>query len=58
MSKKAEADGLTAEQRAVVAARVRQNVANSIERGELPKVKIKEKVATAHQANKEKEHVQ
>jgi hypothetical protein len=34
MTKKAEADGLTQDQRAIVEARVRQNIANSIERGE------------------------
>lgn len=42
MDKKAESDGLTPEQRAIVAARVRQNVMNSIERGDIPQVKVKE----------------
>lgn len=40
MEKQAEADGLTPAQRAVVAARVRQNVVNAIERGDLPEVKM------------------
>ncbi|KWF77590.1 hypothetical protein WL93_26625 [Burkholderia diffusa] len=44
MDKKAEADGLTPEQRAVVSARVRQNVGNSIERGEFPEVKRRKEV--------------
>ncbi|MDF0606790.1 hypothetical protein HZU77_014175 [Neisseriaceae bacterium TC5R-5] len=44
MEKKAEADGLTPEQRAVVTARVHKNVMNSIERGEIPQVKIKEEI--------------
>lgn len=42
MDKQAEADGLTPAQRAVVTARVRQNVVNAIERGDLPEVKLKE----------------
>ena len=44
MDKQAEADGLNPQQRAVVAARIRQNVTNSIERGELPQVSVKETV--------------
>jgi hypothetical protein len=39
---KAEADGLTSAQRAVVMVRVRENVASSIERGDAPKVQIRE----------------
>lgn len=42
MEKKAEADGLNPQQRAIVMARVRQNVVNSIERGQIPEVKVKE----------------
>ena len=38
IERKAEADGLTPQARAIVAARVRQNIVNSIERGELPSV--------------------
>jgi len=56
MDKKAEADGLNEQQRAIVMARVRQNVVNSIERGELPEVKVKEQVEVARQANEEKEY--
>lgn len=49
LERKAVADGLTSEQRAVVNARVRQNVVNSIERGEFPKVPIKEVVPIEQQ---------
>jgi cell filamentation protein len=42
MDKKAQADGLTPEQRKIVAERVRQNVINSIERGDVPSVQIRE----------------
>lgn len=55
MDKKAEADGLTPEQRAVVAARVRQNVMNSIERGDMPQVTVKEEVEVKRDAKEEKE---
>lgn len=40
--RKAETDGLTPEQRAVVSARVRQNLINAIERGEAPQVAVRE----------------
>lgn len=55
MDKKAEADGLTPAQRAIVAARVRQNVVNSIERGDIPEMKVKEKVEVKRDARQEKE---
>lgn len=42
IEKKAEADGLDERQMAVVSARVREVVANSIERGEIPNTKIRE----------------
>ena len=42
IDKKAEADGLDERQRAVVNAKVRELVTNSIERGDIPKTKIKE----------------
>ncbi|MGJ0489477.1 LPD7 domain-containing protein [Methylobacter sp.] len=42
MDKKAQTDGLSPAQREVVAARVRQNLVNSIERGNIPEIKIKE----------------
>lgn len=38
IERKAQADGLSPQARAIVAARVRQNIVNSIERGELPSV--------------------
>lgn len=44
MKKKAAADRLSAQQRAVVMARIEANVVNSIERGELPVVKVREQV--------------
>ncbi|ALR05472.1 hypothetical protein XFPR_12040 (plasmid) [Xylella fastidiosa] len=55
MNKKAESDGLTPEQLAFVAARVRQNVMNSIERGHIPQIKIKEEVEVKLDAKQEKE---
>lgn len=55
MDKKAEADGLTPAQRAIVGARVRQNVVNSIERGDIPKVMVKEEVEVKRDAKQEKE---
>ena len=42
--KKAEADGLSPEQRAIGAERTRQNIANRIERGDIPDIKIKAEV--------------
>lgn len=39
---KAEADGLNAEQRGIVMARVRENVAARIEQGDIPRVQIRE----------------
>jgi len=42
--KKAEADGLSPEQRAIGAERTRQNIANRIERGDIPEIKIKEEI--------------
>ena len=42
LDKKAEADGLTPEQRHIVAARVKENIVNSIERGNIPKMNIKD----------------
>lgn len=44
MEKKVELDGLNPAQRAVVAARMRQSVVNSIKRGEIPEVRVAEKV--------------
>lgn len=46
ISKRAQADGLSPEQQAVVQARVQQNLVNSIERGNPPKVEIREEVET------------
>ena len=55
MGKKAEADGLTPAQREIVAARVRQNVVNSIERGDIPEVKMKMEIEARKDTNTEKE---
>jgi hypothetical protein len=57
MDKKAAADGLTPEQRAVVAARVRQNVTNCIERGDVPEVKVRQSVERDRPRDAEKEYV-
>ena len=56
MDKKAEADGLTPAQRAVVTARVRQNVVNSIERGDIPEVMVKEEIEVKRDAKEEREY--
>jgi len=55
IDKKAEADGLTPQQRAVVGARVRQNIVNSIEKGKMPEVKIKEEVKQEREQTPERE---
>jgi hypothetical protein len=53
LDKKAEADGLDERQRAIVSARVRELVANSIERGEIPNTKIRgETEVTQTRSNK------
>ncbi|MBC7601869.1 MAG: hypothetical protein H7255_04310, partial [Ramlibacter sp.] len=44
VERKAEADGLTIEQRAVVASRVRQNVVNAIERGDVPEAQLNDRL--------------
>ena len=56
MEKKAEADGLNPQQRAVVSARIHQNVVNSIERGDIPKVKIKEDIEVKREPKEEREY--
>ena len=53
IGKKAEADGLTPTQRAVVDARVKHNIVNSIERGEIPEVKVKEEVQLQRETERE-----
>lgn len=42
VDKKAEADGLNKEQRAVVSARAREGIVNRIERGTMPSIKVKQ----------------
>ena len=44
IERRAEADGLSEAQRAVVMARVRQNIVNSIERDQLPQMLLREEV--------------
>ncbi|MDR2031375.1 MAG: hypothetical protein LBP86_03755 [Azoarcus sp.] len=44
VDKQAKADGLNPEQHAVVLARARQNIANSIERGEIPVMKLRDEM--------------
>lgn len=44
MQKKVAADGLSAQERAVAMARIEANLVNSIERGQLPTLKIREQV--------------
>ncbi len=56
IEKKAKADGLDPIQQAIVRDRVRQNIVNSIERGEPPQVKIKEEIEHKRDPNNEKEY--
>jgi hypothetical protein len=55
IEKKVEADHLSAEQRAIVMARVKQNIVNSIERGELPEVKVREETVVTRDRAHERE---
>lgn len=55
IEKQAEADGLNPQQRAVVMARVRQNMVNSIERGNFPEVKVREQTEIKLEAKEELE---
>lgn len=52
IDKKAEADGLSAPQRAIVSARARENAVNSIAKGEIPNVKIQNQ-EVEHQTEEE-----
>lgn len=45
IDKKAEADGLDANQRAVVTAKVREQITSGIQRGDIPKTQIREEIA-------------
>jgi hypothetical protein len=55
IEKKVEADGLDNRQRAVVMARVRQNVVESIERDETPQVNLREASEIKRSAREDKE---
>ena len=55
IERKAEADGLSAQQRAVVRARAQQNIVNSIERGDLPEIKINEEKTLRREKTKEQQ---
>lgn len=55
MEKKAQADNLSPQQQAVVSARIRQNIVNSIERGELPQVQVREQTEVKREAKEERE---
>lgn len=55
IDKKAEIDGLTPEQRAIVSARVRQNIVNSIEHGDIPTINIRESVETRRDKEQQQE---
>jgi hypothetical protein len=54
LEKKAESDGLSPQQRAVVSERVRQNIVNSIERGDIPEVKIRDQIEVKRDAKEER----
>lgn len=58
MKKKTAADRLSPQQRAVVMARIEANVVNSIERGELPAVKLREQVAMRRELDDDREITQ
>lgn len=55
IDKQAEAHGLNPAQRAVVSARVRDNIVNSIERGDVPQVKRREQVEQQSEVKEERE---
>lgn len=56
IEKRADADGLSAAQKAIAMARVRQNVVNSIERGEIPRVSVTQQVEVEKERTPIKEH--
>lgn len=53
IDKKAETDGLSMQQRAIVRARAQQNIVNSIERGDLPEMKINDEQTLRRERTKE-----
>ncbi len=55
MEKQTEADNLTPQQKAVVMARVKQNIVNSIERGEIPEVKVRQETEVQRERKEERE---
>jgi hypothetical protein len=55
IDKQAQADGLSPAQREIVAARMRQNLVNSIERGNIPEIKIKEEKTEVVRSTNRKE---
>lgn len=56
IEKKVEMDGLAPAQRAIVNARVRQNIVNSIERGDIPIVKLRESIEVKREKQEEREY--
>ena len=56
LDKKAEADGLDEQQRAIVAAKVRELVTNSIERGNIPNTKLREEREVVRARSNEREY--
>jgi len=55
MEKRVQADGLTPEQKAHVSARIRENIAKSIERGELPQIQVREQREVIREAQPERQ---
>jgi hypothetical protein len=55
MEKQTDADNLTPQQKAVVMARVKQNIVNSIERGDIPEVKVREETEVKRERKEERE---
>ena len=55
MEKKAQGDNLTPQQQAVVSERIKRNIVNSIERGELPQVQVREQTEVKREVKEERE---
>jgi hypothetical protein len=55
MEKQVDSENFSAEHRDVVVRRIRQNMVNSIERGDVPKVNIRESVVNDNERQAERE---
>ena len=57
VERKVEADRLTEQQRLLVMSRVRENVTHSIERGDIPQMRLREALSVRQKEEVEKDHV-